>query len=144
MDAGRNPGPQDPNQPIPTLHCGEPGGTIDIWIPNNPDPLKVKKIFWQVTADKAIGSATNPPSTNPPGTNQPAPYPHTQWPVDNWYTYNGLIEIRPNPEGEMISFPIIPSTNVSQIVIKTICVPEPATVSVLALGAVALLRRRRR
>ena len=33
---------------------------------------------------------------------------------------------------------------VDQLVVDTICIPEPATMSLLALGGLALLRRKRR
>jgi hypothetical protein len=62
-----------------------------------------------------------------------------------WYTYNGVIEIRPNPKGEWITWDLLPSTNIEEIVIDTVCVvPEPMTLAVMALGGLALLRRRRR
>ena len=56
----------------------------------------------------------------------------------------GLIEIRPNPEAEWITFDFVPSTNIEEIVIYTVCtVPEPLTVTVLGLGCLGVLRRRR-
>jgi len=137
------PGPD--GQPIPTWHIGPGGGGIDIWVPNNPDENLVKRIFWQLTSDKSPTPTGSPPTTNPPGTALPAPYPQSQWPTDNWYTYNGLLEIRPNPVGEWIHFNFAESTNIEEIVIKTVCVvPEPATLSLLAVGALAVMRRRRR
>ena len=137
------PGPHDPATVIPTWHVSGPGG-IDITIENNPDPNMYKLIFWQITSDKSPTPTGDPPTTTPPGTSLPAPYPHTQWPVDNWYTYNGLLKITPNPEREVIHFELAESTNIEEIVINTICVPEPATMGLLVLGAASLVRRRRR
>lgn len=54
------------------------------------------------------------------------------------------ILIEPNPASEIIY--ILPGTCVGwvdQIVIDTICVPEPTTICLLGLGALALLRKRR-
>jgi len=138
------PGPHDPVVEIATWHVSGPGG-IDIEIKNNPDPDKYKLIFWQITSDQSPTPTGSPPTTTPPGTSLPSPYPQAPWPVDNWYTYNGLLEIRPNPEKEIIHFDLLPSTNIEEIVIKTICIPEPATLTLLALGAcLPLLRRRRK
>jgi hypothetical protein len=131
---------------IPTLHIDEPGG-LTIWIPNNPDPNLKKLIFWQVTADGSpTPTGTGPSVTTPGGAtakNLPAPYPNQGYPNTNWYTYNGLIEVIPNPEGEWITFDFLPSTNIEEIVIDTVCiVPEPTALSLLAIGGLALLRRR--
>jgi hypothetical protein len=137
-------GPQGPT--IATWHAGEGGGTIEITIKNNPDPDTYKLLFWQVTSDKSPTPTGSPPSISTPGgatsTWLGAPYPHQQW-NGTWYTYNGYHKIEPNPEEETITFDLVECTNVSEIVINTICVPEPATLSLLALGAVVFIRRRR-
>lgn len=130
---------------IDTMHIEEPGG-LTIWVPNNKDPELKKLIFWQMTSDKSPTPTGVGPTTTTPGgqtgTNLPAPYPHIQH-AGTWYTYNGLIEIRPNPEGEWITFPLLASTNIEQIVIKTVCVPEPCTISLLVLGGLVLRRRKK-
>ena len=133
---------------IPTLHIGPGGGKIAVKIQNSPQTNPVKKIFWQFTSDKSPTPTGNPPTTNPPGTSLPSPYPQIQWGSTNWYTYNGLLEIRPNPEEETIIFELVESTNISEIVIDTVCepVPEPSTLGLLAIGAIGLMmcvRRRR-
>ena len=51
--------------------------------------------------------------------------------------------ITPNPDWEAIQFFLPMGTVVEQIVIDTVS-PEPATMGMLAIGALALLRRRRR
>lgn len=139
-------GPDGP--PVWTWHFGEQivtggdtiDGTLGIYIPNNPDQNLYKQIFWQITADQPLSPV--PPTTTPPGTVLPAPYVNAQH-NGTWYTYNGLIQIEPNPSSEWINFEVPYSTNIEEIVVKTVCIPEPVTMGVLACGALALLRRRR-
>lgn len=133
------PGPN--GLPIPTWHVDQDWAGVWITIPNNPDPNKEKLIFWQITSDQA---PEIPPMTEPPGTSGPDPYGTAQWPVDNWYTYNGIIRIPFNPPLERIWFGFPASTNIEEIVIDTICVPEPATLSMLALGGLGVFLRRKR
>jgi hypothetical protein len=62
---------------------------------------------------------------------------------DHWYiTYD--ITLEPNPPSEIIVIqPAGCTTYIDEIVIDTICIPEPATVLMLGLGGLALLRKRR-
>jgi hypothetical protein len=140
----------------PTVHigvydaAGDPDTSVpvpvSIWIPNNPDPNLVKKIFWQMTSDKSPTPHGNPPTTNPPGTSVPTGIPQYGHGPSAWYTYNGMNEIRPNPDGEWLTFELVHSTNIEEIVVKTVCMPEPATLGLMALGSglMVLVRRRRR
>lgn len=147
-------GPDDMMFDVPTVHIGVydengDGDTsrpvpVSIWIPNDPEERPVKMIFWQMTSDKSPTPQANPPTTNPPGTSVPTNIPHWQHDNTNWYTYNGMNEIRPNPDGEWLTFGLVHSTNIEEIVIKTICMPEPATLGLLAAGGLMMLVRRRR
>ena len=122
---------------INTWHIGGPEGSfspLSIWIPNNPDENLVKKILWQMTSDKSPTPTGAPPTTDPPGTSMPDPYPTVGYPHSEWYSYNGLIEIRPNPRGEWLTFNLAQSTNIAEIVIDTVCIPEPATLALLTMG----------
>ena len=74
------------------------------------------------------------------------------WDLTNgWATDVFELVIEPNPIAETIALyfsdgdsnPMYPAY-VDQVVIDTICIPEPATMSLLALGGLAVLRRRRK
>ncbi len=128
------------------------GGQIRITITNDPQERPLKMIFTQITSDKApSGVSTSPAGTPVPGAGTPgptgwgvppnAPAPSGRW----WYTYFGLYQIIPNPDSETVIIDFPDGTYVEEIVIDTICtVPEPATMSFLALGGLAVLRRRRK
>lgn len=57
-----------------------------------------------------------------------------------------IIEVVPNPEFETITLDWYagPGGIVDQVVVDTICIPEPATMGLLGLGGLVLLLRRRR
>jgi len=127
---------------INTWHIGGEEGSysdLRIWIPNNPDENLVKKILWQMTSDKSPTPQGLPPTTSPPGTSLQDPFPTMGYPGSDWYSYNGLIEIRPNPVGEWLTFTLAQSTNISEIVIDTACIPEPGTPILLGTGLLGLL-----
>jgi hypothetical protein len=140
-------GPEGPAI-IQTLHIDQ-SGPFTIWVPNNPNPNDVKYVFWQITSDKSpTPTGTGPSATTPEGftgSNLPSPYPQIQHTNDNWYSYNGLIAIRPNPIGEWITWNLVESTNIEEIVIKTVCmpIPEPMTIGLLGIGLVALVLKKR-
>jgi hypothetical protein len=126
--------------PIPTWHVNEVGGGVMLYIPNSPDPNAEKRIFWQITSDKA----PNNPTSSPPGTTAPDPYGPAGFPGSNWYTNNGLLIIQPNPAAEYVWFTFPADTNISEIVVDTVCTPEPATMLLLTTGGAAVLAVRRR
>jgi len=61
-----------------------------------------------------------------------------------WYLDQSIWRIEPNPISEQI---IVTSDSsggvIDQIVVDTICVPEPATIALLTVAGLAILRRRR-
>ena len=124
---------------------------LGFWIPNFSGG-EYKTIQVQITylADDEAGNVF-------PGVNIPLENPwwfgelsdsvaHT----DSWITDVYLVEIQPNPASEYVYLfaedslgdPYYPAY-IDQVVIDTICVPEPATLGLLLIGGLALLRGRR-
>jgi hypothetical protein len=136
------PGYRPPDQPIPTIHIGDYilpsdpiGGWIDIVVPNNPEEGSRKVIQIQITSDKVF---TGPITSSPAGT-------FTSTGIAGlggaWYTYASQIDIPFNPPNETLHVNFPDSTDISEIVVKTICVPvpEPASLALLAIGGLAIL-----
>ncbi len=127
---------------VNTWHVDVDGGGFSVTIPNDPKDRPYKQIHLQYTSDKASSSA---PWTNPPGItvaggvadNGPSDG------GDEWYTYEWTIALFPNPPVETIFVQFPASTNIGEVEVATICVPEPVTMSLLALGGLTVIRRRR-
>jgi hypothetical protein len=122
-----------------TWHIDQDGGSLVISVPNDPRPNDRKVIFIQLTSDK--GPLLGYPTSNPPGTVS-YPKPAINHDGTGWYTYTAQIDIPFNPPFETITYCFPESTNISELVVDSICVPEPASLSLLAVGGLALLRRR--
>ena len=123
-------------------------GTIEVEIPNRQEPRPYKDIWVQVTwapqapdtyplvsetlsgqAGGLINEIQLEPTLEPP-------------PADDfWYHSTYLIHIEPNPAWEIVR--IDGAIMVDQIVIDTICIPEPATMLLLSIGGLAVLRKKR-
>lgn len=132
------PGTDPAGGEIPTWHIGPEGG-IDILVWNDPKPRDRKVIYCQITSDKSPGP--NPPTV--PGGTTTLPVPPWQISGTPYYVYTAQIELPHNPEWEIIHYDFPESTNIAEIVIDTLCVPEPMTLALLGVGAAALIRRRR-
>lgn len=127
---------------IPTWHIDQDGGGLFIYVPNNPLPNARKVIFIQLTSDK--GPLLGSPTSSPTGT---VSYPKSAINHNGtgWYTYTAQIDLPFNPIEEYIFYAFPQSANISEVVVDTICVPEPATLGLLLCGGgTALFRRRRR
>lgn len=120
-------------------------GAIDVYIPNWPEPRPEKEIWIQLT-----WKATD---VDPLLPNEPvvgvAPFMsmeifHMEGRDlgDGWLRTPFKINIWPNPIEEWIT--IRGDIMVDQLVIDTHCIPEPATLALLGIGALITLTRRRR
>ncbi|MHC4623781.1 MAG: PEP-CTERM sorting domain-containing protein [Planctomycetota bacterium] len=116
-------------------------GYIEITIDNFDQANPYKEIWLQLT----WWAEENPViyATVPGGTGELWPeVVDSQTPGWNLATYKWHIE--PNPDSETIFItPGLCALYVTEIVIDTICVPEPATLCLLGLGGLFLLRKRR-
>ena len=119
-------------------------GMMDLYIPNtdNEDPDSYKLIWLQLTF---LAEDSEPPlfMTDPIWTVEPEVIDFS--PIGDGYihaTFQILLE--PNPTEETIS--IVPrhcTLYIDEVVVDTICIPEPATLTLLLLSAGMVLRRRR-
>lgn len=123
---------------------GREGGQIVLDIDNRPEPLPYKEIWVQVTY---LQFAVTAPTVDVPG----AEYlgGETVLVEDaglvKWYLDLSKWRIEPNPAEEQIILTSHPSLGsmIDQIVVDTICIPEPATIALLGLGSLVLIRRKR-
>lgn len=117
-------------------------GTIEVTIPNRPLPLPYKDIWVQITWAKQVDTSTPVVWDMLSGIYGslvqeivlgPAP-------TGSWYHSIYQIHIEPNPVSEIVK--IDGTLVVDQLVIDTICIPEPATIALLGLAGLMILRRR--
>ncbi|MBN2269617.1 MAG: PEP-CTERM sorting domain-containing protein [Sedimentisphaerales bacterium] len=66
-------------------------------------------------------------------------------PTNGWLKLTAKFILEPNPYSEIICYSFASGlAAIDYIIVKTICVPEPMTVSLIGLGGLILARRRRR
>lgn len=120
-------------------------GEIDVYIPNLPEPNPLKYIWVQVTWKPAEYRDIFLPDEPIVGV---APFDvmttgkeQLQLP-EGWVQSTFKITIEPNPPEEWIT--VKGNVLVDELVIDTICIPEPATICLLGLGGLVTLLRRKR
>ncbi len=131
----------DPGGYVPGWHMPL-GGTTIYLLHNNPMPNAQKIIIAQITASKEPDSVA---LELPPGFTYKTfdtGFPTVEWglpaPFDgSWATYVYGFQVNGNPEWESFQVHHPPCTTLDQIVIDTICIPEPSSMMLLAsLGVI--------
>jgi len=128
----------------PTVSDGawQVSGSVYAYIPNSPDNNPHKEIWVEVIWQPMNSSLFLPDEpmvgVTPfadSSTKEVTPL------AGDWYSTLFKLDLSPNPSEEYIS--LSGDYLVDQIVIDTICIPEPTTVLLLVCGVVPLLRRRK-
>ena len=116
---------------------------IQVYLPNNETPNPYKEIWVQITY-----TASNAPNLYVLPEGNAAAYVFMTL-VDNvdledgWYHATYYAYVSPNPFFELnVIRPADCTLYVDDLIIETICVPEPATLGVLGLGMLFLKRKR--
>lgn len=118
---------------------------FEMYIPNHDMDWPDKFIYLQVTYHPS-GLTPEPDVYLPSGDQETVTLQDHQVLADGWIWDLWYIHIWPNPDLEEIDFYGGPSGDpglyIDQIVIDTICIPEPGSLGLLLLGGLAWLRRR--
>lgn len=120
-------------------------GTVEIEIPNRPEPWPYKDIWVQITWARQVESSTPvvwDMLSGMYGTvvrNVPLGPTGLPFPNDTWYHTTFNIHIEPNPASEIVK--IDGTLVLDEVVIDTICIPEPTSLALLALSVLTLRRR---
>jgi len=120
------------------------GGTIVLEIDNRDEPLPYKEIWLQVTYYMDI---SQPPIVDVPGATflGGETVIVEESGIGGWYLDLSKWRMEPNPSHETIILTADPSWGavIDQIVVNTICIPEPVSLGLLAFGSLLFLRKRR-
>jgi len=127
---------------------GGTDGSIVLDIDNRPETDEFKEIWLQVTYYKFSGFS-DVPTIEVVGADyvegqtlvvEEDPYA----PGNGWFLDQSIWRIEPNPMNEQIILTgALVGSRIDQIVVDTICIPEPATMGLFAIGGLLVLRKRR-
>jgi hypothetical protein len=127
----------DQNSSIYPNGNGSMGVNVVNWVDDEPEKRLRVQVYWTgliaPTIDAVLGYDNG--------------VQHPGVPVDDLTQPGILVEdwvIYPNPDWEQIVISVPGGTGIGQIDVHTISLPEPASIAILAVGSLALLRRRRR
>ncbi len=118
-------------------------GYMDVIVDNHEPPNDVKMVWVQITwhvSDEQHPDEPHLVNLDPSASYGPELIDENLW-CNDWKTSVYYWEIEPNPVDE--AFRIQGDIMVDQLVIDTWCIPEPATLGLLGIGALALVRRRK-
>jgi hypothetical protein len=122
-------------------------GKADLRIPNfiDQEPIKYLRmqLTWTGTAQLPLNILSNAfDAGNPVAGILTGTSPVVITPVGYYQYYD--FQYQPNPDFEEIHIHLPPDASITQVVVDSVStIPEPATMSLLALGGLALLRRKR-
>jgi hypothetical protein len=123
-------------------------GNIIIEVDNRPE-LQPEKLVWIQLTWQRQAPENLPPlvwvaydSSSTGFLDPEVEFQRTEAGMENWTYSLYKVTLDYNPTHETIN--IQGGVNVDSVVIDTLCIPEPATVGFLGLGALALYRRRKR
>jgi hypothetical protein len=110
-------------------------------IPNTPTPNDTKYVWVQFTYYASNGAIPQVYS-DPPESMIETPFAPVQIDTYFWHAVV-LLTLHPNPSFERITIePMDCTLYLDQVVVDTICIPEPASVLLLGFAALVVLRRR--
>jgi len=115
---------------------------VDNHNPVNPEKIVWVQLTWRPTAGTEGVAMIEPAPPLVGFTSTPVRIEDQQSLANGWITTTFGWEIYPNPADEW--FTIMGEIDVDQLVIDTWCIPEPATLSLLVIGGLSLIRRRQR
>ena len=122
---------------------GGDDGSIVLDIDNRPLALDYKEIWVQVTYYESIGGAPDVGVVGAQFVSSQTALIEEDGALGAWYLEKSIWRIEPNPSHEQVILTGNPYGSViDQIVVDTYCIPEPASMALLALGGLTILRKR--